>query len=87
MLRKIELSTKFKRSFKRLPSEVQIEFAKKRILFYQDPFSSQLRTHKLKGNLQEYWSFSITYSYRVVFKFVKKDIVLFYDIGDHQIYK
>jgi mRNA-degrading endonuclease YafQ of YafQ-DinJ toxin-antitoxin module len=64
-----------------------MQFAKKRILFYQNPFSRQLLTHKLKGDLKNYWSFSITFSYRVLFQFVKKDVVLFHDIGDHQIYQ
>ena len=66
---------------------MQTQFAKKRILFYQNPFSRQLRTHKLQGDLKNYWSFSITHSYRVVFKFINKDIALFYDIDDHRIYQ
>lgn len=87
MLRKIELTVKFKKSFRKLPMSVRLQFAKKRLIFYQDPFSATLRTHKLKGNLKDYWSFSISYLYRVVFKFVKKDAALFYDIGDHRIYQ
>jgi mRNA-degrading endonuclease YafQ of YafQ-DinJ toxin-antitoxin module len=42
-----------------------------------------LRTHKLSGDLQEYWSFSIEYDVRVVFQFATKNSAVFQDIGTH----
>lgn len=87
MLRKIELTEKFKRSLRKLPPSTRLQFAKRRLIFYQDPFTATLRTHKLKGHLKDYWSFSVTRSYRVLFKFAKKNTALFYDIDDHRIYK
>ena len=38
--------------------------------FATDPFRPSLRTHSLSGILKEYWAFSITYEYRLVFKFL-----------------
>ncbi len=35
-----------------------------------DPFHSSLRTHKLKGDLSDRYACSVTYSDRIVFKFV-----------------
>jgi mRNA-degrading endonuclease YafQ of YafQ-DinJ toxin-antitoxin module len=52
-----------------------------------NPFDETLKTHKLKGKLKEFWSFSVNYSFRIVFEFIKKDEVIFYDIGDHRIYQ
>jgi len=59
----------------------------KEAIFVSNPFNHQLRTHKLRGKMRGFWSFSVSYSYRVVFKFINKDTALFYDIGDHQIYQ
>ena len=86
MLQNIELSDNFKKSFRKLPENVRFQFAKKRTLFYENPFIRVLKTHKLKGQLKDYWSFSVTYSCRVIFKFVNNHKVIFYDIGDHQVY-
>jgi len=36
----------------------------------ENPFHPTLRTHKLKGELEEIWSCSINYQYRILFEFV-----------------
>ena len=56
-------------------------------LFRKDPFDRKLKTHKLSGGLNGYWAFSIDVHYRVIFEFHKKGIILFHDIGGHDIYK
>ena len=56
-------------------------------LFKKDPFSKELKTHKLEGNLQGLWAFSINYKGRVIFEFMGKGKVLFHKIGSHDIYK
>ncbi len=50
----------------------------------QDPFESSLKTHKLKGNLAEYYACSLTYEYRIVLiiKIVDDELVLM-NIGSH----
>jgi len=70
-----------------LPPHIQKVVIKKEAIFVNNPFDKTLKTHKLKGNLKDFWSFSVNYSFRIVFEFVKKDEVIFYDIGDHQIYQ
>jgi len=52
-------------------------------VFLTDPFSSQLRTHKLSGKLQGLWAFSIDDDHRVVFEFIDQQRVLLIDIGSH----
>lgn len=86
-IKQIRYSSKFERSYKKLPLAEKIFAEEKEKIFRQNAFDRKLKAHKLKGDLKHLWSFTITYSYRVVFKFVKKDIVLFYDIGDHRIYQ
>jgi addiction module RelE/StbE family toxin len=36
----------------------------------EDAYHPSLKTHKLKGNLDDVWSCSIDYSNRILFKFV-----------------
>jgi mRNA-degrading endonuclease YafQ of YafQ-DinJ toxin-antitoxin module len=52
-----------------------------------DPFHPSLVIHKLKGKLKNYYSFSVDYDYRVIFRFIDKNKVLFINIGTHDIYK
>jgi len=42
-----------------------------------------LRTHKLSGELTGMWAFSVSYDYRVVFRFISEKEVLLIDIGGH----
>jgi mRNA-degrading endonuclease YafQ of YafQ-DinJ toxin-antitoxin module len=56
------------------------------VLFQIDPFSPQLRTHKLHGDFEGFWAFSVDYKNRVIFEFQGDDLVLFYAIGGHEIY-
>lgn len=55
-------------------------------LLCEDPFQPRLRTHKLKGDLQDSWACSAGYDLRIVFKFVlneKKQAILLESIGTH----
>ena len=76
----------FKRQYKKLLIPVRELAKEKEILFRKDPFDSRLKTHKLTGNQREFWSFSISYSYRIIFRFASDDTVWFYQIGTHDIY-
>lgn len=51
-----------------------------------DLFSPNLKTHRLKGRLEGYWSCSVAYDIRIVFKIVKdeiEDAILLQTIGTH----
>ena len=80
---KINLSKNFNKSLNRLDSELQKKVLLKLRIFKEDWKHPSLKTHKLKGELDEIWSFRITYSVRVLFYFEKEDIILVLDIGQH----
>ena len=76
----------FKRSYKkrvRNNSRLKKKFWEKMENFLENPFSQQLRTHKLSGKLAGQWAFSIDDDCRIVFEFVSKNQVLLIDVGSH----
>lgn len=81
---RILYSSKFLRSFDKLPAKIQNEFHRREIIFQQNPFDPVLKTHKLKNRSD--WAFLITYEIRVIFIF-KKDVFKLINIGDHSIYR
>ena len=83
---KIYYSSKFKREYKKLPMHIKKLAEERERVFRGDPFDRALETHKLHGRFKEYWAFSIDEIYRIIFEFVKKDIVWFHSVGDHSIY-
>jgi len=54
-------------------------------IFKEDAFDKRLKTHRLKGNLKEYYAVSISYSDRIVFKIIEEEVVYFVEIGDHDV--
>ena len=78
----------FEKRILTLPKNIQRIAVKKTILYENNPYHPSLNTHKLKGPLLGYWSFYITKkAYRILFKFLKEDEVIYYDIGTHDIYR
>lgn len=77
----------FEKSFKRLDRKLQFKALKKELFFRKDCFDPTLNTHKLKGHLFGYWSFSIDRAYRIMFRFESDGKVSFIDVGTHSIYK
>lgn len=81
-------SSKFAREYKKMTTTVKDMAEQQEIIFRKDPFDPQLKTHKLKGRLSEFFSFSIGYKYRIIFEFAKdKNTVYFHSIGNHDIYE
>lgn len=83
----IFFSPRFKKSIKKLSLEAIEALTQKQTLFMINPFNPSLKTHKLTGKLSQYYSFSITNSYRIIFEFLNKNKVVFINIGTHEIYK
>jgi mRNA-degrading endonuclease YafQ of YafQ-DinJ toxin-antitoxin module len=77
----------FERAFKKLTPDLKAAFMERLPVFMNDCFEPRLKTHKLSGKQKNLWSFSLDYSYRVLFKFMGDGQVGFMDIGDHDIYK
>ncbi|MEK7522647.1 MAG: type II toxin-antitoxin system mRNA interferase toxin, RelE/StbE family [Patescibacteria group bacterium] len=84
---KILYSSQFEKSFRKIPENIAQLFNDKQSFFILNSFNPLLKTHKLKGKLKEYYSFSVNIEYRVIFKIVSKEKILFLDIGTHEIYK
>jgi addiction module RelE/StbE family toxin len=74
---------KLKKFIKKKPELKTILKEKLRIL-QENPFDLRLRTHKLSGNLKDFYSFWLTYEYRIVIKiYPKEKLIEFYAIGTH----
>lgn len=84
---KIRYSSKFRREYKKLGREVKEKAKIKVSWFRQKPFGKRLNTHKLKGSLDGFWSFSLDDEHRIIFEFRSRDEVWFHSVGDHSIYK
>lgn len=54
-------------------------------IFKEDVFDKRLKTHRLKGNLKEYYAFSISHSDRIVFQIIEDNSVYFIEIGSHDV--
>lgn len=85
-IKSVNFSPHFFKSFHRLPRSIQAQAKKKDEWFRQNPFDQRLRTHKLKGELSGAWAYSINRRYRVLFRFLNGDEVIYYDVGTHDIY-
>lgn len=83
---KIFYSPRFSRQYKKLPQEIRVKAREKEVIFRANPYDNLLKTHKLNGKLADFWSFSVDYKIRIIFEFQEKDVVIFHDIGDHDIY-
>ena len=84
-------SSGFKRSFKKITkrnSQLKEKIIEALILLAADPFTSSLRSHKLSGSLEGFWSCSVAYDCRIVFKFSEDEqlfemVIILVDIGSH----
>ena len=90
-IKKIVFDASFEKDFEkyknRLSDKKIGQLKEKLLIFKRDSFDARLKTHKLKGNLKDYRSFSISYSDRILFRFLDNETVFFIDIGNHDIYK
>lgn len=83
----IHYSSKFYKEYKRLSAEIKKQAEKQETIFRQNPFDPRLKTHRLIGNLKNFWSFSIDYKTRIIFEFESENTVWFHSVGSHDIYK
>lgn len=83
----IKYTPTFVKHFRKLPAPVKTKATKREIIFRQNPFTPNLKTHRLSGKLEGYWSFSIDYHHRIVFRFVESGTILFVDAGTHSVYQ
>jgi mRNA-degrading endonuclease RelE of RelBE toxin-antitoxin system len=86
-IKTVHFSPHYLRTLQKLPRPIQELTDKKDQWFRMNPFDPRLHVHPLKGHLAGAWSYSVNYEYRVLFRFLNKDEVIYYDIGTHDIYK
>lgn len=75
-MRTLIWSNTFIRAFKRVTRrrpDLKQDIENTLRLLVQDPFTSQLETHKLKGKLLGSWACSVGYDLRIIFDFVKRE--------------
>ena len=84
---KIYYSSKFASAYKKLPSKIKKIAEEKEQIFRKNPFDLQLKTHKLKGSLKGFFSFSVNQKYRIIFEMISPETIWFHSVGDHSIYK
>jgi mRNA-degrading endonuclease YafQ of YafQ-DinJ toxin-antitoxin module len=92
-MKKILQRTKnFEKSLLRLPKKIQQKFIEKLEIFLEDSYHPLLKTHSLKGDMNNLYAFSVTGDVRVIFsQYIdnEKEIITltFIDIGTHnQVY-
>lgn len=84
---KVYYLPKFVKLYKKLPIDLREEVKEKIGLFQSEPNHPFLKTHKLKGSLKVFYSFSVNYRYRVIFEYLSKNEVVLLAVGDHDVYK
>ena len=79
---RVSASSRFLRRAKKLrePQAAMLRAALRR--FAAEPQDPVLRTHKLKGELEVYWAFSIDDDLRVVFRWEGEEAILV-NLGSH----
>lgn len=84
---KVFYTKKFEREYKKISVEIKKKFELTEKFFRKNPFDKKLKTHKLRGELSDFWSYSIDFKNRVIFEMIKEDEIIFHSIGSHDIYK
>jgi len=77
----------FVKKFKKFDEDLKDEILEKIELFKNASNHKNLKVHKLNGVYRNCYSFSVNYSYRIVFQYENKTKVDLLSIGDHDIYK
>lgn len=84
----ILLTEEFEKHYRKLPSAIRIRARKQQTIFSENPFHPSLNTEKLIPRSKEVWSFRVDKKYRILFRFIDGNTVLFLTVGPHDwIYK
>ncbi len=84
----ILITEEFQERYGCLPKQIQKKAEKQEKVFKNNPFYPSLHTEKLIPKSKDVWSFRIDKKYRIIFRFVSRDRVIFLTIGPHDwIYK
>lgn len=79
----VQYAPTFVRMYKRLDNNLKEEIKEKIIFFQNLANHEKLKVHKLKGGLENTYSFSVNYKIRIVFEYEQKNIANFLYVGSH----
>ena len=83
----VSFTPNFIRQLKKLEPSLKEEAFDKIELFQKNSREKSLKVHKLNGKLKDYFSFSVNYKTRIVFKYISKTEIVLLAIGNHDVYK
>lgn len=87
----VKYSQIFDKQLKKAPLKIKKAFLKRREMFLQNPFHSQLNNHKLTGQFSNYRSINISGDWRTIYSeyiIDNEKVVVFEILGTHsQLYK
>ena len=85
---RIILTAEFVSRYDDLPEKIQIKAETQEKYFRENPFHPSLHTEKLEPHRKEVWSIRVDRRYRIAFRFIDGDTVLFLTVGPHDwVYK
>jgi addiction module RelE/StbE family toxin len=88
-MKKIKFSPTFVKKLqiiKHIDIKLSIKIQKQLKLFQSSPTHQSLRLHKLKGEMKDVWSLSVTKSFRLIY--INDSEYYFFDLGEHhEIYR
>ena len=80
---KFRYKKSFRKDFRKLSKKQRIAWIKALEVFYNNPFSANLRRHKLKGKYYGFESINVCSDLRALFHQVNDDIFEFWYIKNH----
>lgn len=82
------VTKEFIKRYQDLPSSIKKKAERRENIFRRNPYHPSLHTEKLEPKGRQVWSFRIDKSYRIIFRFIRENRVVFLTIGHHNwIYK
>lgn len=82
-MHELAFTATFKKTYKKLPKDIQKQFDTKCILFTENPYHPSLRFKRIQGT-RTLWELSVTMNYQVTLE-ITETHVIFRKIGSHDI--
>lgn len=79
----VRFHKKFVKDYSRLDLKIQRAFENRLQIFCTNPYHAKLSNHPLRGKWKGYRSINISGDFRVVYKEVNEDEVIFVTVGTH----
>jgi proteic killer suppression protein len=87
-MHKIQYSKAFLKQFKKLSPDLKRKTKEAIKRFEKNPKDLSLKAHKLTGRLDNFYSFSIDYKFRIIFEIDKQlGQIIFLKVGGHDVYR